>query len=129
MRARIARIECDRAAKFTLRLLPLPVVNEQGPREGRVGSRYRLVECQRLPRVFLGALVRLLDRYRSVIDVERVRIGEPGVRGGVTRILRNRLLEVTDRLGDAFLSPLVPFVSPFQVQAIRLNVFGVAPRV
>src|SRR2546427_1567764 len=93
-----------------------------------MGRGNGLVELQRLVRVLLGAPVRLVNRYRAVIDVERVGIGQPRVGGRVTGILRDGLLEVADRLRDALLGPLVPRIPTFEIEAVSLDVFGVASR-
>src|SRR5436189_5661742 len=90
-------------------------------------ARHRLVERERLARVYLSARVRVRDRNGAVIDIERIRIRQYGVGRRVARVLRDRLLEIRDRLGDAFLGPLVPGEPPLEIEPISADVLGVPP--
>ena len=126
VRRRVARIELDGTPESLLRTTPVPVVNEETPRQRRVRFRQRIVERDRLSRVELGVLEALVHRHVPIIDVQRVGVGKPGVSQRVVRIERDRFLEVLDAFGDSFRSALVPGVAAAQVQPIRFHVLGVA---
>ena len=108
MRRRVLRVELDRATELPPRFLPAPVVHEQHPRQRRVRLRQRLVERQRLARVALRQRESFRDRHAAVVELQRVGVGEPGVRQRVLRIFGDGALEVLDGLQHALLRALVP---------------------
>ena len=85
-----------------------------------------IVELERLARIGLGAGEAFRDGDAAVVELQRIRVGETGVGRCVAAIGLDGLLEQPDRLGDAFLGAFVPGIAAFQVQAVGLEVLGVA---
>ena len=99
VRGRIAGIELDGATELPGGTVPVPVVNEETPRERRVRLCERVVQLDGFTRVELRLLEALVHRHVPVVDVERVRVSEPGVRQRIGGVGGDRLLEVLDPLG------------------------------
>ena len=101
VRRGVLRVELDRTAELASRVLPSPVEDEVAPRERRVRFSHRLVERERLARVLFREREAAGHRDVAIVDLERIRIRESGVRLRIRWILGYRLLEVADGLRDA----------------------------
>src|SRR5947208_7144212 len=80
--------------------------------------RDRLIDGEGTFGVLARAGETFVHRDAAIVDVERVRVGEAGVRERVPRIGGDRLFEEIDRLGDTFVRALVPSVTPAQIQTV-----------
>src|SRR5437773_3494907 len=87
-----------------------------------------VIQGDRLARVELRLFVSLVNWNVAVVDVQGIRVGESGIRQRVSRIERNRLLEVFDSFDDSFRGALVPRVAAAEIQSIGLHIFRVATR-
>jgi hypothetical protein len=81
-------------------------MNVTQPREVRFGQG--VVECQGAQRHLLRVSHSLRDRRGAVVELQRVRIGEPGIGERVARILGDGTVEVVDRGRHVGLSAFVP---------------------
>jgi hypothetical protein len=91
------------------------------------GMRFRQprIELQRLA----GRYLRLRERFADgsvvvVVGPQGQRVGQSGIGERVIRIVRDRLLEVSRRLPDAFAVAPVPEIPAAQVEVVRLHAGG-----
>src|SRR5438034_10051408 len=87
-----------------------------------------VIDLERLEGGWTGQRRPFRHGHPAVVDLKGVRVREPGVGERVGRIVVDRLLEVRNRFAHALLAALVPAEPALQVQGIRLDVVGVAPR-
>ncbi len=126
VRRGVGGIQLDGPLKFSPGGFPVPIVDEQAPGERGVGLGEGVVELESLPRVGFRPRKPFGDRDAAIVQLKRVRIGEPGVGRRVAAVLLDGLLEISDRLSDSLLGALVPGVTAFEVEPVGLEVLGVA---
>src|SRR6266550_2195470 len=66
------------------------------------------------------------QRRHANITKLGIRIRQSNVRQRVVRVQLNRTLKVLDAFLEAFECPLVPEVSSFEIEPIRLSILGVS---
>jgi hypothetical protein len=85
----------------------------------------RLIQFDRFLRRLLGASCELGRRSEiEIFDKQVVRVGQSGVRLGVSRIDRDCLLKIIDCLVEAFFGAPVPIVAAFQIVVIGCRIGG-----
>src|SRR5207248_961059 len=116
--------QLDGPPKFALRRWPVPVVEAQLIAERRMGLGERGLERERLEgsgsrfrHAFAGEEIRPTRQCK-------VRVGDAGVHERISRIMRQGLLEVRERLLDGSEAALVVEVASLEIQLVRLDVVG-----
>src|SRR5688572_16110225 len=79
MRRRIPRVELDRATELGAGSLPVPIVDEEAPRQRRVSLGQSVIELECRSGVLLRFRKALVYLDVPVVHVERIRIGETSV--------------------------------------------------
>src|SRR5262245_53069522 len=122
----VPRVELDGSAKLVVRVRPVPVMNESAPGQRRVRLGEIVVQRDRFQCIRLCALESFMNRNASIIDVQRMTVGESRVRQRVRGVFGNGLLEVSNPGAHTVLCAPVPLIPSLEIKAVRAEARRVA---
>src|SRR6266571_7059234 len=120
----VTGIELNRSLEFPLSEIPIPVVEIEAKCQRCVGFAERVVQFECFRRRRLGFWERLFRSHAAVLPVPQQGIGirQPRVSLGVGWILFDGLVEVSNGLSQAIVSPLIPKVSSLEIGLMGFRV-------